>query len=282
MSRTLLKMLAASSILAAVPLAASAQSINDRQTNLDARIDAGIRNGSLTRGEAARLRAEFSEISRLEAEHRRSGRDLTTAERQDLDRRFDALSRQVRDERSDRQSRGGGSDGNVNARQREMDERIEAGVRDRSLSRAEANQLRAESAAIERIERSYRDSGRGLSQVERHYLDRRFDALERRLRQDRHDDDRRWTRLDARQAQFDTQLDQAVRERRVSAREAQTLRLEFRSIARLERQYRQSRPGITPAERADLNRRFDRMEGNFRAATSPTDNLFDLLFGFAG
>ena len=68
----------------------------------------------------------------------------------------------------------------------------------------------------------------------------------------------------------------------MSPREAQNLRLEFRSIARLERQYRRSAPGITAAERADLNRRFDRMEASFRASTSPTDNLFDLLFGLVG
>ena len=279
MRRLLMALLGATALATTVPLAASAQTINERQASLDARIDAGVRNGSLTGAEAARLRAEFAEIARLEARYRSTGRDLSAAERADLDRRFDRLASQIRNERRDGQERG---EQNVNQRQRDILARIDAGVRNRSLTRNEAAQLRQEYDSIARIEAQYRTSGRGLTSVERNYLDQRFDRLERRLRQDRRDDDRRWTRLDERQAAFDRRLDEAVRERRVNGREAANLRAEFRSIARLERQYRNSRPGITPAERADLNRRFDAMEDRFRASSSPSDNLFDLLFGLTG
>lgn len=81
------------------------QSINARQANLDRRIDQGIRNGQISRREATRLRGEFSSILRLEANYRRGG--LTAWERQDLDRRFDRLSAQVRSERNDRDNRRG-------------------------------------------------------------------------------------------------------------------------------------------------------------------------------
>ena len=256
------------------------QNINQRQAELDARIDAGVRNGSLTNAEAQRLRAEFADIARAEAQYRANGRALTPNERADLDRRFDLLSSRIQYDRNDGQNRGGG--GNINQRQIDIEARIEAGVRNRTLTRREAAELRAEFQAIARIENDYRSSGRGLTQVERQSLDRRIEMLERRLREDRRDDDRRWTQLDQRQAEFDQRLDQAVRERRVSPRDAAALKMEFRSIARLERQYRMSRPGITPPERLELNRRFDRMEANFRASISPTDNLFDLLLGLAG
>lgn len=281
MRRTIFPLIAATSILATLPLSAAAQSINDRQAALEGRIEAGVRNGALTRAEAASLRSDFAALSRLEAQYRSTRPGLTAAERDDLNRRFDRLSQQVRNERRDGQVRDDSGERNVNARQRDIETRIATGVRNGSLTRREAAQLQTEFEAIERMEQSYRDSGRGLTQVERQYLDRRFDALERRLRQDRRDEDLRWTRLDERQAAFDRQLDQAARERRIGAREAQNLRAEFRTVARLERQYRSSRPGITPAERADLNRRFDRMEANLRASTSPTDNLVDLLFGIA-
>lgn len=168
---------------------------------------------------------------------------------------------------------------NINERQREIEARIDAGVRSRMLTRMEAAQLRAEADAIARIEEQYRASGRGLSPVEREYLDRRMAALERRLREDRRDDDRRWSRLDERQLAFDQRLDEAVRNGQVHPRQAAALRQEFRYIARLERQYRRSPPGITPPERRDLNRRFDRMEMNFQASASPPGSLFDLLFG---
>lgn len=170
-------------------------------------------------------------------------------------------------------------DGNINQRQAEIYGRIDAGVRSGALTRNEGAQLRAEFQAIVRIEADYRRSGRGLTPTERAHLDRRLDMLERRLRADAADGDRRWSNLDRRQAVFDQRLDQAVRERRVSQRAAASLRMEFRDIARLERQYRMSRPGITPQERADLNARFNRMEANFRAAQMPNDSLFDMLFG---
>ena len=81
------------------------QSIHVRQSNLDRRIDQGVRNGSLSRREATRLRGEFSTLVRLESNYRRGG--LTAWERSDLDRRFDRLSAQIRMERRDRDNRRG-------------------------------------------------------------------------------------------------------------------------------------------------------------------------------
>ncbi len=76
------------------------QNINARQAMLDRRIDQGVRNGSITRAEAFRLRAQFNQIARLEVSYRRNG--LNAWERQDLDRRFDRLSASIRIERRDR------------------------------------------------------------------------------------------------------------------------------------------------------------------------------------
>ena len=75
-------------------------SINQRQRQLDRRIDQCVRNGQLTRREAQSLRREFNQRARLEANYRRNG--LTRWERQDLDRRFDALEARIRYERRDR------------------------------------------------------------------------------------------------------------------------------------------------------------------------------------
>ena len=80
------------------------QSINQRQAQLDRRIDEGVRHGGLTRAEATRLRGEFRSIARLEARYRVNG--LSGWERTDLDRRFDHLSAQVRNQRHDYQRRG--------------------------------------------------------------------------------------------------------------------------------------------------------------------------------
>lgn len=73
--------------------------IDQRQDMLERRIERGMETGQLTRGEAWRLRREFTRISNLEARYRSNG--LSAWERADLDRRFDALSAQIRYERRD-------------------------------------------------------------------------------------------------------------------------------------------------------------------------------------
>ncbi len=76
-------------------------SINERQAMLDRRIDRGLRDGSLNRREAGRLRMQFNDIARLETRYRVGG--LSNWERADLDRRFDRLSSRIRSERHDDQ-----------------------------------------------------------------------------------------------------------------------------------------------------------------------------------
>lgn len=75
------------------------QPIAQRKYNLDRRIDVGLRNGQLSRREATRLRYELDRLVRLEYRYQRGG--LSWRERQELDRRYDQLARQVRYERRD-------------------------------------------------------------------------------------------------------------------------------------------------------------------------------------
>ncbi|HEY9216448.1 MAG TPA: hypothetical protein VIO94_00255 [Phenylobacterium sp.] len=266
------------------------QSINQRQAQLDQRIDAGVRSGQLTATEAARLRAEFQDVARMEARYRQDG--LTAAERADLDQRFDRLEVDIRDERRDRQAenRGAGDWQNINQRQAQLDQRIDAGVRRGQLTASEAWRLRAEFQDLARMEARYRRGG--LNSVERADLDRRFDLLSAKIHDERRDwqGDRpradRWENLNQRQAQFEQRLNRAVQDRRVSYRQAQNLRMEFNNIARLEQRYRVG--GLSGAERADLDSRFDRLQANFRASVSSSQygegygqaiNLFEYLFG---
>jgi hypothetical protein len=83
-------------------------SIDQRMAQLDRRIDRGVRDGSLSRREAYRLRSEFQQIARLQARYRADG--LNGWERADLDRRFDILSNEIRAERHDEYGYGYGYD----------------------------------------------------------------------------------------------------------------------------------------------------------------------------
>ncbi len=193
MKKLLAMAVAASALAVAAPASAQAwQSINQRQANLEHRIDVGVRNGSLTRSEATRLRAEFRDIARLEARYRHNG--LSAWERRDLDRRFDLLSARIRYERHDRQDRRDRWDRGdrwqpINQRQRSLDARIDAGVRSGQLTRAEAYRLRREYGEIAALEARYRRNG--LSNWERADLDRRFDRLSRQIMAERRDRDYR-------------------------------------------------------------------------------------------
>jgi hypothetical protein len=96
----------AAAIAFTTPMAANAapwQNINQRQQQLDKRIDQGVRNGALNRNEASRLRVEFRQIAQLENRYHAGG--LSMRERADLDRRFDALSAKIRIQKNDRPHR---------------------------------------------------------------------------------------------------------------------------------------------------------------------------------
>ncbi|WP_371876892.1 hypothetical protein [Phenylobacterium sp. LH3H17] len=211
---------AAASVLALSAGTASAQawsSINERQATLDARIDAGVRSGDLTRSEAVELRSAFNDVARLEARYRVDG--LSAWEREDLDRRFDALSNRIRYDRNDSQDRRDNGNGrwdndnngrwdnddngrwdnnnwrdgqgrwmNINQRQAQLDRRIDQGVRSGKITTREAYRLRADFQVIARLEARYRVNG--LSAWERTDLDRRFNTLAARIRWERRDDER--------------------------------------------------------------------------------------------
>jgi hypothetical protein len=77
----------------------------------------------------------------------------------------------------------------INQRQATLDQRIDGGIRNGSLTRNEARQLRSDFQGIARLEARYRSNG--LSNRERADLDRRFDTLSARIKYDRHDRDHR-------------------------------------------------------------------------------------------
>jgi hypothetical protein len=190
------------SILALSAGAAAAQPARwvspvEREASLSARIDAGVRSGDLNREEAARLRAEVNDITRLEARYRSDG--FSGWEQSDLDRRMDALSVAIGTERTDNQGGMGWYGGrgwndqrdqwvSINQRQVQLDRRIDRGVETGRLTRREATRLRADFNALARLERRYRVNG--LTGRERADLDSRFDRLAASIRWEAQDGDR--------------------------------------------------------------------------------------------
>ena len=159
---------------------------------------------------------------------------------------------------------------NINARQAELDRRIDMGVRSGELTRAEARNLRREFRDISRLEARYRHSG-GLQAWERVDLDRRFTVLSARVRWDRNDSqDRGWQNINQRQRMLDERIDRGVRNGTLTRGEAVRLRNDYRYLARLEASYRRT-GGLQAWERNDLDRRFDALSARIRYERTDND-----------
>ena len=75
-------------------------------------------------------------------------------------------------------------------------------------------------------------------------------------------DQRGWTPVEVRLERLRQRIQRGVQSGRLTRREAQGLRLEFRDLAQRERVY--SRNGLSWQERADLDARFDRLSARIR------------------
>ncbi|WEK58301.1 MAG: hypothetical protein P0Y52_01820 [Candidatus Brevundimonas phytovorans] len=71
-----------------------------------------------------------------------------------------------------------------------------------------------------------------------------------------------WQSVTQRKYSLDRRIDQGVRTRQLSNREASRLKSELNSLVRLERQYQQG--GLTRWERQDLDRRYDSLSAKVR------------------
>ena len=266
MKRSIVAAMFATGLMVAAPAISQPEpwtSVNQRQAQVEDHIDRGVRDGSLTPAEAANLRQEFRRIADLEAQYRRSGGGLTAAEQMDLTRRMDALAARVRLDRNDAQVSEGWTP--VNQRQAEIQRRLEAGVADRSLTRAEADFLRTEFNKIDALEVVYRRDG-VLSRAERADLQTRLDNFEQRLTNLRRNSQTADISVDTRQGQVQDRIEQGVRSGGLTPVEAARLRDEFHQIAELEAFYRRDNV-MASAERADLIQRLNVLDAKVVAMT---------------
>lgn len=102
-------LLAAMLVAASVPVTAAERErngVNQRQQNQQQRIQQGVRQGDLTRGETRQLQGQARDIRREEHAFRSDGR-FTPAERHHVQRDLDRQSRDIHRERNDGQRRFG-------------------------------------------------------------------------------------------------------------------------------------------------------------------------------
>lgn len=201
--------------------------LGERRVALEARIDAGVRDGSISRAEATRLRADYDALVRLETRYAADGR-MTTTERADLRDRYRALSQRVGDARD-----GAGYDDDygwrpLSEQRAAFAARVDVALRDRRISRTEATRLRADFDALARVETDYRRDG--LSDRERQDLTTRLADLDRRVG-DLVDEGDGYD-VDPRAAQIEAGIAAGVRSGSIGRTEATRLREELRDLTR--------------------------------------------------
>ncbi|MBI2116617.1 MAG: hypothetical protein HYT85_16260 [candidate division NC10 bacterium] len=167
---------------------ALAQSVDDRLSNQAERISEGIRDGSLTAREAARLEREESAIAREEQRFTADG-NLSALERAKLERDLNRASRDIWRERHDHQGAMAPTpwvDGRLQNEQR----RIDAGVADGSLTAREARRLQAGENRIAAEEQRFKSDG-AFTPRERQKTLHDENRLSRQIYRQRHDGQRR-------------------------------------------------------------------------------------------
>lgn len=150
--------------------------LSQQRAQFETRIDGEARSGALSRSAAERAKEDYRALVELEARYG-ADRRFTVQERTELNARYEDVTRQV----SEGGAAGGVSGGtSVADGQREFEARVDEGVRLRRLTRVQGTQLKADYAAVVRLESDYmRD--RVLSARERDDLETRLDALDARV-----------------------------------------------------------------------------------------------------
>lgn len=206
----------------------------NQRSAFEARLDAGVRDRTLSSGQAIRLRGDYGDLVALETRYAADGR-FTTNERADLNARYRDLTQRLDD------SEGGYDDGGYGddrwyplpPQADAFDLRVSAAQRGGNISRAEATRLRADFQALVRLEAQYdRD---GLNAREREDLQTRYADLNRRIGDnyvpgdDGYGDD---YGSDPRAARIEERIAAGVRNGSISRTEATRLRDELRDLSR--------------------------------------------------
>ena len=208
--------------------------LGTQSAQFQTRLDADVRSGALSSSAASSLSNEYGQLVQLEARYAADGR-MTTQERADLTERYRAFSTRYQSGGYDDSDDGYDDWRPIVDSRASFDARVNAGVRNRTLTRAQATRLTTDFNALVAMETGY---GRnGIDANERRDLESRWAELNRRVGdnwQDGDDDDRYDTGYgqDGRAVALDARITARERSGAISRVEATRLREELRELSR--------------------------------------------------
>ena len=227
-----------------------------QRAQFEARVDADIRSGQIDRRTGDRLKSDYYDLVQLEARYG-ADRRLTVQEREDLAERYARLTQVIADGAygDEYESDIGIS---VAEGQGEFNQRVDAQVSARRITRVEGARLKTDYAALVRTEASYLRDGR-ITDQERDDLYTRLEALDARV------GDMASTgggsTVQTPRARLDA-IARALPASGLSASAQAQLRVEHEDLTRLEAAYARLNPSAD--ERAYLDRRLGDLETRAR------------------
>lgn len=231
------------------------------QTQFQSRLDAGVRDRTLSYDQATRLRADYADLVALETRYY-SDRQFSTSERADLSDRYRQLSQRLDGGYDD--GYGGYDDYNGYATITEgrtaFDARVDAALRNRDISRTEATRLKSDYYALVQLETSY--SRNGLDSRERADLQTQLRALNERVGDDWDNGGYGSGDYRSRLSRISAAIDSGTRSGQINRTEGDRLRTELEDLTRLEAAYAPS--GFNTDETSYLTRRIDELETRVR------------------
>ncbi|MDM7955431.1 hypothetical protein [Blastomonas sp.] len=227
-----------------------------QRAQFESRIDTDVRSGAIDQRTGAQLKSEYYELVQLEARYG-ADRRFTTQERADLADRYGQLTQIIAD---------GGYDGGANNDlgisivdgQSEFNQRVDASVSSRRITRVAGARLKTDYAALVRTEAGYLRDGR-LTDQERDDLYTRLEALDARVGDMASTGGGSTTQTP--RARLDA-IARALPSSGLSATAQAQLRVEHEDISRLEAAY--ARMNASTDERAYVERRLTDLETRAR------------------
>ncbi len=234
------------------------------QTQFQTRLDAGVRDRTLSYDQATRLRADYTDLVALETRYY-SDRQFSTSERADLSERYRQLSQRLDggygdDGYDDGYDNGYGGYSTIAEGRTAFDARVDAALRSREISRTESTRLKADYATLIRLETSYQRGG--LDSREQADLQSRLRALNERVGDDYDSGNGNYGDYRSRIARIEAAIAAGERSGEITRNEGERLRTELGDLTRLEAAY--SPGGYNADEGAYLTRRFGELDTRVR------------------
>lgn len=227
-----------------------------QRAQFEARVDADVRSGQIDRRTGDRLKSDYYDLVQLEARYG-ADRRFTVQEREDLAERYGRLTQVIADGAYGDEYE---SDIGISVAdgQAEFNQRVDAQVTARRITRVEGARLKTDYAALVRTEASYLRDGR-ITDQERDDLYTRLEALDARV------GDMASTgggnTVQTPRARLDA-IARALPASGLSASAQAQLRVEHEDLTRLEAAYARLNPSAD--ERAYLDRRLGELETRAR------------------